>query len=233
LFTSKIPGMKKIFLLPLLLIFSFIIMSMIHAKKTRIVFFGDSITQMGINKGGYIDRIQNSINEKGIQNKYELIGAGVGYDKIYDLYLRMEDDVLARKPDVVVIYEGINDVGHKYSTRTGTDIEKYERFYKAIITKLQVKKIKVFVCTPTLLGEKKGNANPQDAEIDAYSDVIRKLATAMNCTLIDLRKIFVGYEQENNKDNKASGLLTVDGIHPTDLGNKMLADEMIKALNIQ
>ena len=141
--------------------------------------------------------------------------------------------MLAKKPDVVVIYEGVNDVGHKYSTRTGTDIEKYERFYKAIIKKLQAQKIKVFVCTPTLLGEKKDNANPQDTELDAYSDIIRKLAVSMNCTLIDLRKIFVDYEQENNKDNKASGLLTVDGIHPTDLGNKMLADEMIKALHIE
>jgi len=223
----------KIFLLPFLLIFGFITMSMIHTKKTRIVFFGDSITQMGINKGGYIDRIQNSINEKGIQNKYELIGAGVGYDKIYDLYLRMEDDVLVKKPDVVVVYEGINDVGHKYSTHTGTDIEKYERFYTAIIKKLQAKKIRVFVCTPTLLGEKKGNVNTQDAEIDAYSDVIRKLATSMNCTLIDLRKTFVNYLQENNNNNKESGILTTDGIHPSDAGNQLLADEMMKALYIQ
>jgi len=221
--------MKKLWVFPVLLI----LMSMNSAKKTRIVFFGDSITQMGINKDGYIDRIKNFIGEKSIQNKYEVLGAGVGYDKIYDLYLRMEDDVLSKKPDVVVIYEGVNDVGHKYSTRTGTDIEKYERFYKAIIKKLQAQKIKVFVCTPTLLGEKKDNANPQDTELDAYSDIIRKLAVSMNCTLIDLRKIFVDYEQENNKDNKASGLLTVDGIHPTDLGNKMLADEMIKALHIE
>ena len=223
--------MKKLlifFALPIL-----VSMTPVSVKKTKIVFFGDSITQMGINKGGYIDRIQNSINEKRIQDKYELIGAGVGYDKIYDLYLRMEDDVLAKSPDVVVIYEGVNDVGHKYSTRTGTDIEKYERFYKAIIKKLQAQNIKVFVCTPTVLGEKKDNANPQDAELDAYSDVIRKLATAMNCTLIDLRKIFVNYEQENNKDNKASGFLTVDGIHPTDLGNRIMADEMIKALHIE
>jgi len=221
--------MKKLWVFPVLLI----LMSMNSAKKTRIVFFGDSITQMGINKDGYIDRIKNFIGEKSIQNKYEVLGAGVGYDKIYDLYLRMEDDVFSKKPDVVVIYEGVNDVGHKYSTRTGTDIEKYERFYKAIIKKLQAQKIKVFVCTPTLLGEKKDNANPQDTELDAYSDIIRKLAVSMNCTLIDLRKIFVDYEQENNKDNKASGLLTVDGIHPTDLGNKMLADEMIKALHIE
>ncbi len=33
----------------------------------------------------------------------------------------------------------------------------------AIIKKLQVKKIKVVVCTPTVIDEKKNNANPQDA----------------------------------------------------------------------
>ncbi len=226
--------MKKIIFIPVLLIFmSITIMSMMKAKKIKIVFFGDSITQMGINKGGYIDRIKNLINEKGIQNNFEIIGAGVGYDKIYDLYLRMEDDVLAKMPDVVVIYEGVNDVGHKYSTHTGTDIEKYERFYSAIIKKLQAKGIKVFVCTPTLLGEKKDKANPQDAEIDAYSDIIRKLAASMNCTLIDLRKIFVDYVQANNIENKGLGFLTVDGIHPSELGNQLLADEMTKALHIQ
>jgi lysophospholipase L1-like esterase len=221
--------MKKIFLLPLL----FICMSMMHPKKTRIVFFGDSITQMGTNKGGYIDRIQNAVTAKGIQNKYDLLGSGVGYNKIYDLFLRMDDDVMAKKPSLVVIYIGINDVGHKYSTRTGTDIDKYEKFYVAIIKKLQSKNIKVAVCTPTVLGEKKDNANPQDAELDAYSEVVRKLATSMNCTLIDLRKAFVAYEQLNNKDNKESGLLTVDRIHLTDAGNQLVADEMMKALSIQ
>ena len=221
--------MKRFLFLPLLLI----LISMTQPKKTKIIFFGDSITQMGTNKGGYIDRMQNAINKKGIQDKYELIGAGVGYNKVYDLYLRMDEDVLAKKPDVVVIYIGINDVGHKYSTHTGTDIDKYEKFYIAIIKKLQAQNIKVFVCTPTLLGEKKDNANPQDAELNDYSDVVRRLAGSMNCTLIDLRKTFLAYEQANNKDNKESGILTVDSIHPTDTGNQLLADEMMKALYIQ
>jgi lysophospholipase L1-like esterase len=221
--------MKRLLIIPLL----FILIAMIQPKKIRIVFFGDSITQMGTNKGGYIDRIQNAINKKGVQNNYELVGSGVGYNKIYDLYLRMEADVLAKKPDIVVIFIGINDVGHKMSTRTGTDIDKFENFYAAIIKKLQAEKIKVFLCTPTLLGEKKDNGNPQDEDLNAYSDIVRKLADTMNCTLIDLRKTFMDYEKINNKDNKESGLLTVDRIHPTDTGNQLLADEMIKALHIQ
>ena len=62
--------MKKIIFLPILLS----LISMTNQKKTKIVFFGDSITQAGVNKGGYIDRIQQSINSRSLQDKYELIG---------------------------------------------------------------------------------------------------------------------------------------------------------------
>lgn len=220
--------MKKISI-ALLIITS---IAMTNHKKTKIVFFGDSITQMGINKGGYIDRMQTFINEKGIQKRYELIGAGIGGNKVYDLYLRMEEDVMAKKPNIVVIYVGINDVWHKTSG-IGTDIVKYEQFYVAIIKKLQAKKASVVLCTPTVIGEKKDNANPQDADLNAYSEVIRKLATTYNCRLVDLRKAFVDYEIANNSSDKESGLLTTDRVHLTDKGNQLVADEMMKVLSIQ
>ncbi|WP_315822065.1 hypothetical protein [Paraflavitalea speifideaquila] len=51
--------------------------------------------------------------QKGVQDKYELIGAGIGGNKAYDLYLRMEEDVLAKDPNTVVIWVGVNDVWHK------------------------------------------------------------------------------------------------------------------------
>lgn len=221
--------MKKFFVFPLLLI---MLISGAPAKKTKILFFGDSITQAGVNKGGYIDRINTYLKDKSLDRKYELIGAGIGGNKVYDLYLRMENDVLAKKPDVVVIYIGINDVWHKTSG-VGTDIKKYETFYVAIIKKLQAKKIKVALGTPTVIGEKKDNGNAQDADLNAYSDVVRRLATTYNCPLVDLRKAFLDYEQANNSSNKESGILTTDRVHLNDLGNQLVADEMIKGLSIQ
>jgi len=221
--------MKKNILLPVLLI----LISMTTVKKTKIVFFGDSITQAGVSKGGYIDRIQNYISQQLLQEKYELAGAGIGGNKVYDLYLRMEEDVLAKDPQIVVIYVGINDVWHKTSSGTGTDLDKYEKFYVAIIKKLQAKNIKVAVCTPSVIGEKKNSANPQDADLDKYSGVIRKLATTYNCTLIDLRAAFAQYEKENNTEDKESGILTTDRVHLNEKGNQLVADEMIKALAIR
>ncbi len=221
--------MKNIVILSLLLI----LISMTTVKKEKIVFFGDSITQAGVNKGGYIDRIQTFINQRSLQGKYELAGAGIGGNKVYDLYLRMEDDVLAKDPQTVVIYVGINDVWHKTSHGTGTDIDKYEKFYVAIIKKLQAKNIKVAVCTPSVIGEKMNNVNPQDADLEKYSAVIRKLATTYNCKLIDLRAAFAQYEKENNPEDKESGILTTDRVHLNEKGNQLVADEMIKGLNIQ
>lgn len=218
---------KKHFIFPVLLF----ILAMSPVQKTRIVFFGDSITQAGVNKGGYIDLIQQQLNQGSARDKYELIGAGIGGNKVYDLYLRMEDDVLARNPGIVVVYVGINDVWHKTSG-TGTDLDKFEKFYVAIIKKLQAKNIKVAVCTPTVIGELKDDANPQDKDLNAYAEVIRRLAKAHHCTLIDLRTAFTGYAKVNNRDNQESGLLTTDRVHLTPAGNKLVADEMMKALAI-
>jgi isoamyl acetate esterase len=220
--------MKKIIFLPVLLF----LLSMNSQKKTKIVFFGDSITQAGVNKGGYIDRIQTAINGKGLKDKYELIGAGIGGNKVYDLYLRMDEDVLAKDPQTVVIYVGINDVWHKSTSGTGTDLDKYEKFYAAIIKKLQAKDIKVAVCTPSVIGEKKSSANPQDPDLDKYSVVIRKLAVTYHCTLIDLRAVFAKYEMENNTEDKESGILTTDRVHLNEKGNQLVADEINKALAI-
>src|SRR5688500_5187214 len=96
-----------------------------QAQKKRIVFYGDSITHAGVDSGGYIDRMNQNIKQQGLADADELIGAGSGGNKVYELYLRMEDDVLAKKPDVVVIWVGVNDVRHKRTSGTGTDPDKF------------------------------------------------------------------------------------------------------------
>ncbi|MFI5155889.1 MAG: SGNH/GDSL hydrolase family protein [Chitinophagales bacterium] len=204
--------------------------SMLNQKITRIVFFGDSITQAGVQKGGYITLIGESLQKKGLAENYELIGAGIGGNKVYDLYLRMDDDVLAKNPDVVVIWVGVNDVWHKTSFGTGTDADKFEKFYTAIIKKLQAKNIRVILCTPACIGEKTDYTNQQDGDLNKYSQIIRDLAKKNNCELIDLRKIFLEYNLKNNPENKESGILTSDRVHLNPAGNQQVADKMLEVL---
>lgn len=202
----------------------------VRQNKQKIVFFGDSITQAGVNPGGYITRMGEILKQKGLSDKYELVGKGIGGNKVYDLYLRMDDDVLAQSPDLVVIWVGVNDVWHKRSFGTGTDADKFEKFYNAIIKKLKAKNIRVFLCTPAAIGEKTDFSNELDGDLNEYSNIIRRIAANNNCGLIDLRKSFLTYNLANNKDNKASGTLTTDRVHLNDKGNTLVAEEMFKAL---
>src|SRR5689334_20022133 len=204
--------------------------SFVPMAKKKIVFFGDSITEAGAKPGGYITRIGDLANAAGKVNDFELIGAGKGGNKVYDLYLRMDEDVLAKNPDVVVIYVGVNDVWHKRTSGTGTDADKFEKFYNAIIKKLQAKNITVLLCTPSTIGEKNDYSNEQDGDLNKYSNIIRNIAKNNNCQLIDLRRLFHDYEVVNNHDNKDRGILTVDGVHLNGNGNQFVADQMMTTL---
>ena len=125
-----------------------------------------------VQNNGYINLLKKTLDP----NQYELIGAGVGGNKVYDLYLRMEEDVLNKKPDLVFIYVGINDVWHKLGARTGTDYDKYLKFYQALINKIQANGSKVVLCTPTVIGEKKNDANEVDADLNVYAKGVRELS---------------------------------------------------------
>jgi len=171
-------------------------------------------------------------SKKKLSNQYELIGAGIGGNKVYDLYLRMEKDVLDKNPDIVFIYIGVNDVWHKATSQTGTDYDKFGKFYTAIINKLKAKNIEVILVTPAGIGELKGNANPQDADLNKYSDAIRQLAAAHQLKLVDLRAFWQSYNEANNPNNQEKGQLSYDRVHLNDTGNQLVAEAMMKALGL-
>lgn len=224
-----LKSFKFIFLFLILttLFSSFIIMQ----TKKKVIFFGDSITQAGVKPGGYIDLLNSMLISKGFDKNYQLEGAGIGGNKVYDLYLRMEEDVLMKKPDIVVIYIGVNDVWHKQSFGTGTDADKFEKFYLAIIKKLKQANIKIAICTPAVIGERTDFSNQLDGDLNKYSIAIRNIAKSENLPLIDLRSSFLQFNISNNSNNKESGILTTDRVHLNDAGNKLVAEEMWKVIS--
>jgi lysophospholipase L1-like esterase len=206
------------------------ILTSLRSKSQKVVFFGDSITQAGAKPGGYIVLMKTALEQKGMGSNYDLIGAGIGGNKVYDLYLRMDDDVLSQNPDVVFIWVGVNDVWHKTLFGTGTDADKFDKFYEAIINKLLDRHIRTILVTPAVIGEKTDFTNQQDGDLNAYSQIIRNLAQKYHCGLVDLREIFHNYELKNNPGNKESGILTVDRVHLTDAGNQLVAEQMLEVL---
>jgi len=146
------------------------------------------------------------------------------------LYLRLEKDVLSKQPDIVVIYVGINDVWHKRLAGTGTDYVKFTEFYDVIVKKLQAEKIKVIVCTPSVIGERKDNSNEQDGELNMYSNWLRNYAKTNQLICVDLRTDFQNYLIANNPSNEEKGLLTSDRVHLNAKGNLFVAQTIWKEL---
>ena len=231
--------MRKI----IILIISSLIIScenMNDNQPAKIVFLGDSITQQAEDfEDGFISIIRQNL----VQDKFELVGKGISGNKVSDLLTRYKSDVLDLNPDIVFIYIGINDVWHKYDFGTGSDIDLYEKGLRTIISDIKSLGSKIVLCTPTVIGENTGDfvlgnqfkdvetMEKMNGDLDTFSEVVRKLSNEYETELLDLRKIFMDYLAENNINNDAAGILTTDGVHLNERGNKLIADQMIKFIN--
>ncbi|MBI3823394.1 MAG: SGNH/GDSL hydrolase family protein [Planctomycetes bacterium] len=201
-------------------------------KGDRIVFLGDSITAGGVGAKGYVTLIKSRLKEKHGDLDISIVGAGISGNKVPDLQKRLQKDVLDKKPTIVVIYIGINDVWHgEKNPKNGTSKEKFEEGLKDIIARIDKAGARVILCTPSVIGEKTDGSNGLDAKLDEYSDISRKVAKDTKSQLCDLRKAFVDHLKKNNADNKASGILTSDRVHLNPAGNAFVADVMMKSLD--
>ena len=224
-------------------IYILMILMMSCTPPTRVVFLGDSITELADNKEGegtykgFLTLLRENVNQE-----IELINKGIGGDKVSDLLMRYQTDVIELSPDIVFIYIGINDVWHRYDSGTGTDIDFYEKGLRKIITDIQSLDAKIVLCTPTVIGENKGafelvnhykdmdTMDRMNDDLDAFSDVIRNLSSEFDVELLDLRNQFMNYLSKNNPQNDSKGILTYDGVHLNNAGNQFIADKMIKFL---
>src|SRR5262245_58456061 len=82
-------------------------------RGDRIIFFGDSLTALAIRDRnvpegkGYVPLVREALKDRGV----EVDAVATGGHKVTDLLKRVDRDVIARKPTVVVIQIGVNDAG--------------------------------------------------------------------------------------------------------------------------
>lgn len=203
-----------------------LLMSYRRENKKKILFFGDSITEQGVQIGGYIEQINRMIEEEDLVKKYQTISKGMSGNKVYDLYLRIDQDVVVQSPNLTIVFIGINDIWCKKSDGTGLDIIKFEKFYRAVIVKLLAINSKIILCTPTVIGEKIFGKNIHDDDLKNYSLIILQLALEYHIEVCDLNKIFRDYITQNNYENISEGSLTSDGVHLNKLGNTIVAENL-------
>ncbi len=200
-------------------------------KGDKIAFLGDSITQAGARGKGYIKLIKAELEKKHKDLDIEIIGAGISGNKVPDLQSRVEHDVIEKKPTLVFVYIGINDVWHgENDPSRGTPKDKFEAGLKEVIGKIQAAGARVVLCTPSVIGEKNDGTNKLDKQLDEFAEISRKVAKEMKVPVCDLRKAFIEYLKKNNEENEEKGILTADRVHLNDAGNRLVADEMLKMI---
>ncbi len=200
-------------------------------KGDKIVFLGDSITQAGERPDGYIQIVREFLKVNQAELELEVIGAGISGNKVPDLERRLDKDVLSHKPDVVVVYIGINDVWHSQSGK-GTSKEDFEAGLGRLIERIETSGARVVLCTPSVIGEKSLGTNSLDKMLVEYAGISRGVAASTGVQMLDLNREFAGYLGRHNPLGVAKGVLTGDGVHLNASGNRFVAARMLEALGV-
>lgn len=193
-------------------------------KGDKVIFFGDSLTALAVKDKnvpegkGYVPLVRAALQGKGV----EVDAVATGGHRVPNLLQRVDNDVIAKKPSVVVIQIGVNDAG------SGVTPEKFKEQLEELIGKLQAGGAKVVLCSCTCRVEGYKPDDALDKKLDALADVARTIAKEKKLPLNDLRKAFIEYWKMHNPENKTKGFLTYDGNHWTEAGHKYVAEQMLR-----
>lgn len=196
----------------------------------RIVFFGDSITDCDRDRDdinslgtGYVKILADKLRPIYPDTDIELINKGVSGDEVSDLLARVDEDVIALKPDAVVMMIGINNTIHEFKNDKKLDLKQFEQDLKELLKKLKKEGIVVIFLEPFLL---------------SAPDKLR-MRKLFNEELAVINKIALKYADEFVAyDEMFNGLsitipyteYSLDGVHPTHRGSRLIADQAIKAI---
>lgn len=208
-------------------------------NKKRIIFFGDSITDMRRDRSAEIGNVfsygegypfvvaGNFSRTK--PNEYELVNSGISGNRVVDLYARIKSDVWNLEPDVLSVLIGINDIWHELTRQDGVDIIRFEKIYSMLIedTLKVLPKVKIILLEPFVL---KGSATEEQydkfLQVKEYAKVVKKLAEKYKLFFVPLQDKFNEYAMKHGEET-----YLYDGVHPNVGGAMLIADEWIKVFN--
>ena len=202
---------------------------MVLKPGDRIIAIGDSITA----EGGYL-----KIVEMTLQARYPdldlppIVNAGISAEKAEDLARRFKRDVLARKPAVVTINVGINDVWHRYPMRHDPRVlAAYWTNVAQMVDLAEAAGIRVILLTPTIIGEDPEGGENQRLRI--YAEAMKQIARERKTTLVDLYRMFVTALRKRPSNLPVGDFwLTRDGVHMDPPGDALMAIGLLRALGV-
>jgi lysophospholipase L1-like esterase len=179
-------------------------------NSSTVVFIGDSITEFW-SLSEYFSG-QNFINK------------GINSQSTVHLLARMQNDVIALKPKVVVIHGGINDL---YGDNSAAGIAKTEKNLEAMARMAADAGIKVVIASLMPVNNTKQDLTTgrPAAKILAVNAWIKKFAVEKKYVFLDYYPAFAG------KDGLLKTDLSDDGIHPNAKGYALMKPLALAAID--
>ena len=204
---------------------------MIFENYDRIVFAGDSVTDMGseqpVGEGlfdnvgrSYVRIIENMLVAYYPELNIRVTNSGTGGNTSRDLLARFERDVVSLEPNWVSICIGINDVWRQFDTPAMRDRcvlpAEYEENLEKMILSVKESVKGIFVLSPYYI--EPNRADPMRARMDEYVTICRKLSDRHGCIFIDFQKIYEDFCQYRH-----SSCIAWDRVHPNQMGATLMA----------
>jgi lysophospholipase L1-like esterase len=196
-----------------------------------VVFLGDSITAART----YGKIIENYTLLRYPDRKVRFVNAGVGGDTAAGGLKRLQRDVFAHKPTVLIVAYGVNDIG--WGTKADAEHKKvYLDGVRGIVQACKKRGVRVYLCSAAVTAE-----DPARAEagfLQKMCDEGMKLSRSLGGKAIDVQRTMRGIQRSILAANakvadkaKHDSLHTADGIHLNDLGQLAMAFTILKGLD--
>lgn len=211
---------------------------MLIEKNTKLLLFGDSVTDMNKKEPGeglfeaigvgYAADLQSFFATSYPDYNIRVINKGVSGNTSRDLVARFEKDVLPYKPENLLICIGINDVWRQFDTpliyEDAVSPEEYEYNLIHIIESSKDFVKKLILVTPYYIEE--NEKDRMRARMDEYSAIVKKLADKYDAVFVDMQSAWVKILKYYH-----SSYFTWDRIHPNSQGGMYMAKTILNKLD--
>ncbi|ODU00465.1 MAG: lysophospholipase [Planctomycetes bacterium SCN 63-9] len=189
-------------------------------QPVRIVCFGDSVTGVYYHTGSrraYTDMLGIALRRIDPHADPTMINAGISGNTTRDALARIDRDVLERKPTLVTVMFGLNDMAR-------LPLDEYRKNLGEIAAKCREAGAEVLFCTPNNVITTTGRPSER---LVAYCDAMREEGRRLNVPVCD---VYAELDALRSRDAKAWRLLMSDEIHPNMDGHKRMAEVIARAI---
>ena len=201
------------------------------------MFLGDSISDPKFNfqfsrkiKGRNIYALQLKKKLKRYSKNIKVDIKGIASNRTYHIYDRLTRDCIDLKPDVVIMLIGVNDAWENYGPENYPPLLRpMEPHMKEIYRRInaELPETQVLYLMPFLIDAVEEKL-PFHKKLNEFREVLKRLALENGAKVLDLQEVF-NEAQKTIEPVK----LAVDGIHPTNLGHKVIANAVEKVIEFR